>query len=393
MSTLAPPPAPRRVVRAGEDRLVGGVAAGIARHLGLSPVVVRLAFMALVLADGVGIAMYAAFWLLVPQGAATGPELGGRSAGAERVRLLALAALAVGALLLLQSVGLFSPVLLPLALAGVGVALVWQQADAAQRARWRSAGSRRSRLLAVGAGAVLLALGLTGFLATIGQLGQARRGLLSTAVVVLGLAVLTGPWWLRMTADLRAERRERIRSQERAEVAAHVHDSVLQTLALIRRSANDPREVTRLARTQERELRGWLYSPAPTGEVTFSAALQQAAAEVEEAHGVTVETVVVGDAPTSPALLAAVGATREALVNAALHSGATTVSLYAEAGPERTEVFVRDRGTGFALDDVPPDRFGVAQSIVGRMERHGGKAVIRSTPGSGTEVHLDVRHA
>ncbi len=240
---------------------------------------------------------------------------------------------------------------------------------------------------------MLLTLGLTGFLATIGQLGQARRGLLSTAVVVLGLAVLTGPWWLRMTADLRAERRERIRSQERAEVAAHVHDSVLQTLALIRRSAEDPREVTRLARTQERELRGWLYRPAPAGEATFAAAVQQVAAEVEEAHGVTVETVVVGDAPTSPALLAVVAATREALVNAALHSGATTVSLYAEAGPERVEVFVRDRGSGFTPEEVPPDRFGEAQSIVGRMERHGGRAVLRSSPGTGTEVHLDVRHA
>ena len=380
-------------MRAVEDRLVGGVAAGIARHLGLSPVVVRLAFLALVLADGVGIAMYAAFWLLLPQAGLSPSDQGGRSAGQERVRLLALAAVVVGALLLLQSVGLFSPVLLPLGLAGVGVALVWQQADAAQRARWRSAGSRRYRLLAVAAGAVLLTLGLTGFLATIGQLGQARRGLLSTAVVVLGLAVLTGPWWLRMTADLRAERRERIRSQERAEVAAHVHDSVLQTLALIRRSADDPREVTRLARTQERELRGWLYSPVPAGEVTFAAAVQQVAGEVEEGHGVTVETVVVGDAPTCPALLAVVAATREALVNAALHSGATTVSLYAEVGPERAEVFVRDRGSGFSPEQVPPDRFGVAQSIVGRMERHGGKAVVRSSPGSGTEVHLDVRHA
>jgi signal transduction histidine kinase len=382
----------RRVVRAAEGRLLGGVTTGIAAHLGLSATVVRLAFLALTLAGGVGVAMYAAYWLLLPQGeSGTAPSAAG-GPDRDRALLLALAAVGVGGLLLLQAAGLFSPLLLPLVLAASGAALVWQQADEAQRARWRSAGNRRSRLLAVGAGAALLAVGLTGFLATIGQLGQARDGLVSTLVVVVGLAVLTGPWWRGMAADLRAERRERIRSQERAEVAAHVHDSVLQTLALIRKAADDPREVTRLARTQERELRGWLYAPSSPEEPAFSAALQSAAGEVEEAHGVTVETVVVGDSPTTAALLAVVAATREALVNAALHSGAPTVSLYAEVGADRVEVFVRDRGSGFDPSAVPEDRFGVAQSIVGRLQRHGGKAVVRSSPGAGTEVHLEVRH-
>jgi len=382
------------VVRASEGRLVGGVATGIASHLGLSPVVLRLAFAALALAGGAGIAMYGAFWLLLPQSAAPfllSSDAGAAPADRNRVQLLALAAVGAGGLLLLQAAGLFSPMLLPLVFAAAGVALVWQQADDTQRARWRSAGNRRSRLLAVGGGALLLAIGLTGFLATIGQLGQARDGLLSTAVVVVGLALLTGPWWRGMAADLKAERRERIRSQERAEVAAHVHDSVLQTLALIRKAADDPREVTRLARTQERELRGWLYTPMQPEEPAFAAALQQIAGEVEKAHGITVETVVVGDCATSPTLLAAVGATREALVNAARHSGAATVSLYAEVGAERVEVFVRDRGKGFDPATVPEDRFGVAQSVVGRMERHGGKAVVRSSPGSGTEVHLELR--
>ncbi|MCW2613409.1 MAG: putative signal transduction histidine kinase [Frankiales bacterium] len=374
-------------MRAGEGRLLGGVASGIAAHLGLPPLVLRLAFVALTLAGGIGIGMYAAFWLLLPQSAAPvrRPDTG-------RAQLVALGAVTVGGVLLLQAADLFSPVLLPLVFAGVGVGLVWQSADDAQRARWRTAGGRRSSLLAVVGGAVLLVLGLTGFLATIGQLGQARDGLLSTLVVVVGLGLLTGPWWVRISADLRAERRERIRSQERAEVAAHVHDSVLQTLALIRRAADDPREVTRLARTQERELRTWLYTPTAPQELSFAGALEQVAAEVEEAHGVTVDTVVVGDCPTDPHLLATVAAAREALGNSARHSGATTVSLYAEVSDDRVEVFVRDRGKGFDPALVPDDRFGVSQSVVGRMERHGGRARVRSTPGSGTEVHLEVRH-
>ena len=378
----------RRVVRVSEGRLLGGVAAGIAAHLGLQPVVVRLAFVVLTLAGGTGVGMYAVLWLLLSQSTAT-PRASDRS----RAQLLALGAVGVGGALLLQAADLLSPVLLPLIFAAVGAGLVWQSADDAQRARWRSAGGRRSRLVAVLGGAVLVAVGLAGFLATTGQLAEAREGLFSTAVVVAGVGLLTAPWWVRAQADLRAERRERIRSQERAEVAAHVHDSVLQTLALIRRAADDPREVARLARTQERELRGWLYAPATPVELAFAGALELAAAEVEEAHGVTVETVVVGDAPTTPALTATVAATREALVNAALHSGADTVSLYAEVSGAHAEVFVRDRGRGFDPARVPADRFGVAQSVVGRMERHGGRARVRSSPGGGTEVHLEVGRA
>ena len=239
-------------------------------------------------------------------------------------------------------------------------------------------------------GASLVAAGVIGFLASRGELQQAREGLLSTIVVVLGLALLTGPWWIRMAAELRDERRERIRSQERAEVAAHVHDSVLQTLALIRKAADDPREVSRLARTQERELRGWLYAPKPVHASTVAGGLEAAAAEVEETHGVAVEVVVVGDCPATPPLQALVAAAREALVNAVKHAGVDTVSLYAEVTPGCVEVFVRDRGCGFDPESVPSDRFGLAQSVVGRMERHGGKAVVRSTPGSGTEVRLEV---
>ena len=383
MTTAA---APRRVLRPRSGRALGGVAAGVATHLGLSPLVVRAAFVLLALCSGVGVLMYAALWVLVPQ---DDVEPDAAPVGDSRVQLLALGALGVGAVLLLQSAGRFSAAVLPLLVVGGGAALVWRQADEVRRERWRAARGRRA--VAVVVGAALVVAGLAGFLATRGELQQAREGLLSTVVVVVGLLVLTGPWVLRLVTELREERRERIRSQERSEVAAHVHDSVLQTLALIRKAADDPREVQRLARTQERELRGWLYAAPAAADVAFGAALEQAAAEVEEAHGVTVEVVVVGDRPTSPPLLALVAAAREAMVNAARHAGVEAVQVYAEVAGDRIEAYVRDRGCGFDPAQVPTDRYGLAQSVVGRMSRHGGSAEVRSRPGEGTEVRLEVR--
>ena len=370
------------MTRPSEGRALGGVAAGVAEHLGLSPLVVRIAFLLLALSGGAGIAMYAALWVFTPQAEGTRA-----ASAADRVQLVALGALGLGGILLLQGFGLMSPALLPLLVVGGGVALVWRQADDAQRARWRSARGRGP--LVVLAGAVLVVGGLVGFAATRGELQEAREGLLFTALAVIGLAVLSAPWWVRLTSDLRHERRERIRSQERAEVAAHVHDSVLQTLALIRKAADDPREVQRLVRTQERELRGWLYAPTSLAATAFAGALEAAAAEVEEAHGVRVEVVVVGDCPTSPRLLALVSAAREALVNAAKHAGVDVVQVYAEVMPGRVEVFVRDRGRGFDPGAVPADRYGIAHSVVGRMERNGGTAAVRSRPGEGTEVRLE----
>ncbi|MCW2724132.1 MAG: putative two-component system sensor kinase [Frankiales bacterium] len=387
LQAAADGPRHRKLYRTTGGRALGGVAAGLGEHLGLSPTVIRLAFGALALVGGLGVAMYAAFWVFVPQ-----REGAAEMRAEQRGQLLAVAALGVGGLLLLQQLGLpiGSPTWLPLLAVIAGVALVWRQADVAQRARWRATASGPRGLARAIGGAVLLAAGLAGFLATRGQLGAARQGLASTVVVVLGIGVLTGPFWLRMTADLRAERRERIRSQERAEVAAHVHDSVLQTLALIQKASDDPREVTRLARGQERELRGWLYRPAGDAEGAFGAALERAAAEVEETHRTPVEVIVVGDCPADARLGALVAAAREAMVNAAKHSGADQVQVYAEVEPAQVTVFVRDRGAGFDPEAVPADRYGLAQSVVGRMERNGGKAVVRSAPGEGTEVQLEV---
>ena len=385
-TTAAAPQGHRVLLRATAGRALGGVAGGLAEHLGLSTLVVRLAFAAMALAGGAGIVLYAAFWVIVPQREDEDADEGTEGRG----QLLALGALVVAGLLLLAQAGVVSTStsLLPVGASVLGVAIVWRQADEAQRARWRiTAGGPRGVARGVG-GAVLVLAGAAGFLATRGQLGSARQGLLATGVAVVGLGVLTGPFWLRMTADLTSERRERIRVQERAEVAAHIHDSVLQTLALIQKAADDPREVTRLARSQERELRGWLYRPA--ADASFTAAVERAAAEDEQAHGTPVEVVVVGDCPVDDRLTALVNAAREAMVNAAKHSGADQVQVYAEVEPTQVTVFVRDRGSGFDLSAVPADRYGLAQSIVGRMERNGGTAVVRSAPGDGTEVRLAV---
>jgi signal transduction histidine kinase len=212
--------------------------------------------------------------------------------------------------------------------------------------------------------------------------------------VAVGIALVSGPWWVRMARDLAAERNARIREQERAEVAAHVHDSVLHTLTLIQRHVDDPREVSRLARAQERELRGWLYRPTGGDQAAarqLGAALEATAAEVEDAHGVTIEVVVVGDCPVDDRLVAVRDAAREALVNAAKYAAGAPISVYAEVEPEQVTVFVRDRGPGFDQGAVPEDRLGLRQSVVGRMARHGGRATVRSVLGEGTEVQLEMR--
>jgi signal transduction histidine kinase len=227
------------------------------------------------------------------------------------------------------------------------------------------------------------------FLHATGALGAARDVLLAVLAAVVVVGVILAPWIVRLVRSLTEERAERIRSQERAEVAAHLHDSVLQTLAMVQRRAGEPAEVAALARRQERELRAWLSGrPAPGQAARLAAALEAAAAEVEESHGVAVEVVVVGDRELDAGHEAVVAAAREAMTNAAKFGGGSPVDVYAESTGSRTHVFVRDRGPGFDAGAVPPDRRGVRESIVGRMERHDGRARITSAPGSGTEVEI-----
>ncbi len=299
----------------------------------------------------------------------------------------------------------------PIGVVAIGAAFIWREADDARRARWRRTAAgvispARGTLWRVLGGVILVVGGLSIF--AIGQLdfAAARSVLFAVALTLVGVSVITVPWWIRLARDLGDERRERVRERERAELAAHLHDSVLQTLALIQRQANDPREVQRLARGQERELRAWLYGPtgyaapesaeAPFGSdssadasgARFAAALAAAAGEVEDTYAIAVSPVVVGDAAMDPHLAALVAAAREAMVNAAKHAGVAEVSVYAEIENGTASVFVRDRGKGFDPDSVGADRRGLAQSIRGRMDRHGGSADVRSAPGSGTEVVL-----
>ena len=214
--------------------------------------------------------------------------------------------------------------------------------------------------------------------------------LLAAIAVLVGVGVVFAPWGVRMWRDLDAERAARARESERADIAAHLHDSVLQTLALIQRRASDSGEVLRLARAQERDLRGWLYGSAggyggdPT---TMAARVAETTAEAEDVHGAVIEVVTVGDRPVDERTAALLAALREAVFNAARHADGA-IRVYVESGPDGVEAFVRDRGPGFEMSAVPEDRLGVRESIIGRMERHGGSARVLTAPGDGTEVRL-----
>ncbi len=380
---------PRRLYRRPDRGIAGGVATGIAEHLGVPTKVIRLAFVFLTLAGGLGVALYGAYLIVVP----TAPDAGrGRFPLWLEYTLAGIAAVtAVGiAATSLPQGGLFPPILL----ACLGGALIWRQASEPDRARLRTlsrtslaaAGAERMGRVRLAAGFALVVGGGALVLAST-DFTAIRDGLLAMVVTIGGLALVTGPWWMRMMTTLSLERAERIRSQERADIAAHLHDSVLQTLALIQRNAASPREVARLARGQERTLRTLLYGTR-TASGQFAEELRVVAAEVEDAYAVSVDVVLVGDAPLNDDLAALVAAAREALVNAARHSGVDAVSVYAEFEPEQVSVFVKDRGAGFELDEIGADRQGVRGSIIGRVERHGGTVQVTSTRGAGTEVEM-----
>jgi len=399
---------PRRLYRDSEDRFVAGVASGVARHLGLSTTLVRVGFLVMVLWSGFGLLLYAALWALVPlddptlddertaPGLASAERRGFRGSRTFRPRdvglLASIGVITIGVVVFLQNLGLWiSPQLFwPILVAAIGVALLWRQADEQDRQEWLSTSTGWRAWARVVLGGILLLTGIGIGLFQSGVSGgtDLANVLLAIFLAMVGVALVFGPWAMRLSSDLRRERTERIRSQERADVAAHLHDSVLQTLALIQRQASDPAAVSQLARTQERELRTWLFEPPADPERTVKAALQQAVNEVELAHHVPIELVNVGDWPIEASTTAVVAAAREAMVNAAKHSGTDRIDVFVEATERELEVFVRDRGRGFDLDAVPEDRLGVRRSIVDRVQRHGGTAELSSDQDSGTEVHL-----
>jgi signal transduction histidine kinase/phage shock protein PspC (stress-responsive transcriptional regulator) len=388
--------------RSRVSRMVSGVAGGVAKHLGVDPFVVRLAFVAMTLAGGFGVVVYLLLWLLTP----LEPIDATASAAARRVTRPGLRQLAGGGLLvgavfvILYSSGLHfdETSVVAVTLAAIGFAILWARGageDGRSRLELAGIGSPLEALVRtresrprLALGGLLIVAGAAVFLASTTSLAEATNVVLAVVVTVGGLGLLAGPWLWRLANDLIAERTSRIRTEARAEMAAHLHDSVLQTLALIQRS-REPREMVTLARTQERDLRAWLYGRAPSVHgVRLHDAIDAMAGRLELAHQVKIEAVVVGDAELDEDLRALVAACTEAVLNAAKHAGVPDIAVYVEVEDHQVNAFVRDSGAGFEPAAVPDDRRGIADSIVQRMERHGGRVEIRSRPGAGTEVHL-----
>jgi signal transduction histidine kinase len=388
-----------------EDRIGGGIAAGVGTWRGFSPISVRIAFVvAAMVTQGWGVPLYFIGWLVIPARGSTTSIAAKARHDSQGVALAVGLASLLAVFLLLAGVlndGSIQVYCWPQVVSVACLTLIWRNAPEDEKAGMRhlvepleslggSENVRRGSKLRFVVSAVLLIAG-------IGVLVSLRGGLALLApmggflLVAAAIVVLLGPWWLRIARDLLFERQARARAEERADMAARVHDSVLQTLALIQRSADDPQTVVQLARAQERELRSWLFegrAPGDTEVTSFAEGIKEIQRDVEARHGVPVEVVTVGDCPLDEHLSALLAAAREATVNAAKWSGASVISLFAEVEPDKVEVAVRDRGSGFDLSAVPADRQGVAESIRGRMLRHGGKATVQSTLGEGTKVTL-----
>ena len=447
---------PRPPLVRGSDRVIAGVCAGLARHLGWPVRMVRLGMAVAALAGGAGVAFYAWLWIMVPTadesakrnarqpaspiapavsapfaappaepyaapltaatfpapagapggttgaaaGAAATPPAGTVPADTWRSRvtgmrygkeiLLGAGLLLAAGILIARLLGVDVPLgtLIPVAAILGGAAIAWMQLDETRRAGLvdKTKADQAGGWARLAAGLALVVSGVLVMVSGSGSWEQTWLALLSSVAVLGGVALVLLPWGLKFWRDLEAERAGRVRATERAEIAAHLHDSVLQTLALIQRRAGNETDVVRLARAQERELRGWLYRDPGKDAGQLSEGIKTAAADVEDSLGHAVDVVTVGDCAMTERHEALVQAAREAMLNAARHGGGA-VSVYLEVTDGAAEVFVKDRGPGFDPDAVPADRMGVRESIVGRMNRHGGTATINSTE-DGTEVRL-----
>ncbi len=389
-----------------DESVLGGVASGIAKRTGFDVGLIRAVIVvAALITTGYGAAIYVVAWLLMPAAGADS-SIGARALRHKRGIGLAAAVTSILVLGLVIASALHAPwitsLAVPLIVCGIGLALVWRNAPEAELDVLRGFADpvaktgprKRSRRLV----RMLLALGLVllGLYALLGinpTASELLRPLAGVLLLIGGIATALGPWWMRIARDLVAERQARIRAEERAEIATQVHDSVLQTLALIQRRAGDQHQVVQLARAQERELRSWLFDGQAPGSMdgkadTVASAVRLIQQDVEARHGVPVDAVTVGDCELDDDLTAMMDAAREATVNAAKWSGADVVSLFAEVEPDSVSLFVRDRGRGFDPATVPSDRKGLAESVQARMARRGGSVTIRSAPGDGAEIGL-----
>ncbi len=383
--------------RPGSGLIVAGVASRLAGDIGVPVWLVRAAFVGLAV-TGIGVILYAALVVAAP-------NPGYDAAGvAGLFRATAVAIVAAGALLVVRAIGLWPDdgLMWSLLVVAIGVAVIWQRVEARQPGRWRRLTSRadvgpigdalggRAAAIRLVAGGALVIAGVAGLLVAVDALAAAREGAVAMLAAAAGVTLILGPWLVRLGRAYSEERSGRIRAQEREEMAAQIHDSTLQTLALIQRSAGDGAETARLARRGERELRGWLFPDAAGRSGGLREAMQTTSVDVEGLFDVSIEVVSVGDAPMSEPLAALVAASREALVNAAKFSGQSGLSLFFEVEGGRAKAYVRDGGGGFDPESVSDDRRGIRDSIVGRLERHGGSGKVTSEPGGGTEVEMEV---
>ncbi len=392
----APTPAAPRLVdaqrtRRSADRILLGVAGGFARRWRVDPTLLRAAVGLLALAGGIGVALYAVgIALSEPR-----PTTNGAPPEATPLprRNLAVALATLALLLAARDIGLWpgNEVMIPASIVAVAVVVIWAPATAAAGddggalRRFSSAPAVRWVI-----GAILAIAGIAALADRTGGLRDVGRSVSAIAIALAGIGVIAAPALGRLLANLDTERTLRIREEERAALAAHLHDSVLQSLVLIQR-ADDPRRMVSLARRQERELRSWLYGAGTVGEPSsLNAAVESMAAAIEVDHEMRVEAVIVGDAPLDETARAFLGALREAATNAARHSGADHIDVYVEADVTELAGFVRDTGVGFEPAAVPADRHGIADSIVGRIDRAGGRVVVTSHPGEGTEVEIQL---
>lgn len=376
--------------------LMGGVCAGIATHLGVNVWLVRAIFVGLLFLNGVGALAYALAIALIPAGNPASSQLAAPTRLATQLNQLqskdgrdqattifsGVVLLALAAILVAWSRGwLESNAYLPLLIIGCGAALAWSQAEEVMHTPRSMAAIAR-----LAAGLALAVLGVLIWLSDHTDMSGMLIGAFAALVMLSVVALVLAPLWLGVIRQLSQTQAAQARASERADIAAHLHDSVLQTLTLLRAQADDPQRVAALALSQERELRAWLYGDNhPTNE-NLRSEVESVSREIEQLYGVPVDSVIVGDTPATAKTRVLTSALREALANAVRH-GKPPISLYVEVSGQEVEAYVRDHGAGFDLETINPDRHGVRDSIIGRMQRHGGSATIRARE-PGTEVCL-----
>ena len=381
--------------------LMGGVCAGIATHLGVNVWLVRAIFVGLLFLNGVGALAYALAIALIPAGNPASSQLAAPTRLAAQLNQLqskdgrdqattifsGVVLLALAAILVAWSRGwLESNAYLPLLIIGCGAALAWSQAEEVMHTPRSMAAIAR-----LAAGLALAVLGVLIWLSDHTDMSGMLIGAFAALVMLSVVALVLAPLWLGVIRQLSQTQAAQARASERADIAAHLHDSVLQTLTLLRAQADDPQRVAALALSQERELRAWLYGDNhPTNE-NLRSEVESVSREIEQLYGVPVDSVIVGDTPATAKTRVLTSALREALANAVRH-GKPPISLYVEVSGQEVEAYVRDHGAGFELEAINPDRHGVRDSIIGRMQRHGGSATIRARePGTEVCLRLDLQ--